>query len=98
MRIVAAGKNLAGSCKLDGQLNGARIEVDGIKVELLQIAAGPPLDILATIRKGFKTAVQPLRQIWDRTAQMAQHPADSREALRHAAEDQAGRGQGGIHK
>ncbi len=38
--IVAAGQNMPGACKIDTELQGQRIEIDGIEIKIFQVGAG----------------------------------------------------------
>src|ERR1041385_5572227 len=92
VRIVAAGKNLAGAGKAYGQFQSARIEVHGIEVKLFEIGTWRPRYVFAAVGKGFITTVKPLGQIWNSAAQVSKHPLDVGKALSYAAKNQAGGG------
>src|SRR5438034_565350 len=49
MRIVAAGEDVIGAGEVDGQPQRARVEVDRIVVELLQVRAGRAVDVYAAL-------------------------------------------------
>ena len=92
MRVVAAGKNMVCTGEANRQIYGARIEIHGVVKKLFQINAWRLRDVRSTIAERFVSAVQSFGKIWDRAAQMAQHPADIRKSLYDSAEDQPGGG------
>jgi len=68
----------------------ARLE--GLRLERASVAA----EVDAAFGEGLESAVQPLHEIGDRPAQVAQDPADAGEARHNAAEDEARRCQRGV--
>src|SRR5438552_10832142 len=49
MRIVAAGEDVIGAAEVDGQPQRARVEVDRVVVELLQVRTGRAVDVYAAL-------------------------------------------------
>src|SRR6185437_1301104 len=98
VRVVAAGEDLACAAEADSKLERAGIEVHGIEIKLFEIRAGRARDVFAAFGKGFKTAVEAFSQVWNGAAEMAEHPLDIGKSLRHAAEDEAGGGESGVHE
>lgn len=97
MGVVGAGEDVGGAGEVDGEADGARVEVHRVVVELLaQIGRRRARDMDAAVGEGAPAAVEPLRQIRNRAAQVSEHPANLREALDHAAEDESGSGQRGV--
>ena len=98
MWIIAAGKDLAGASEVDGQFERTGIEVNGIEVKLFEIGAGRARDVFAAIGKGFIAAVEALGEIRDGAAEVREDPFDVGKTLGHAAEDEAGGGERGVHE
>src|SRR5450759_2893189 len=96
--VVAAGDDVVDAGEIDGELAGLRAEVDGVEVELLEIAAGWARDVGAALAEGFKSAVETLGKIRDRAAEVAEGPLNAREAFGDSAEDEFGGGEGGVHQ
>ena len=96
--IVATGKDLADAGEADGQLERAWIEVNGIEIKLFEIGTGRARDVFATVGKGFIAAVEALGEIRDGAAEVREDPFDVGKTLNHAAEDEAGGGERGVHE
>ena len=93
MRIVAAGEHVVGAGEVDCELQCALIEVHRVVVELLQVRARFLLNIHAAVLERVEAAVEPLGEIRNRAAQMAERPANLRKPLGHAGEDERRRGE-----
>src|SRR5262249_2130234 len=64
-----------------------RIEVDRVVEEaIFQVLAGRLVDVLPALAEGGEPPVQPLSQVWNGSAQMAEHPPDAGKALDHAGD------------
>src|SRR5215831_13803904 len=98
VRVVAAGEDLRRAAEADGQLERAGVEVDGIEVKLFEIRAGRARDVLAAVGESFIAAVKALSNVRNGTAEVSEDPFDIGKALRDAAEDEAGRGERGVHE
>ena len=71
MRIVAARQDVIDAGEGDRQVEGARVEIHGVIVELLEVFAGVARDVGAAIVEGFEAAIQSFGEIRDRAAQVA---------------------------
>src|ERR1700688_1307724 len=98
VRVVAAGEEVVGAGESQGQLERAGIEVHRVEVEPLEDLAGRPSEMDAALAEGVEPAVEPLGQVGDGAAQVAQHPADAGEPFGDAAEHQLGRGERGVEQ
>src|SRR5882724_311656 len=96
--IVGAGKDLAGAGEADGQLKRAGIEVDSIVIKFFEIGAGRARDVFAAVGKSFIAAVEAFGEIRDGAAEVSEDPFDVGKALSHAAEDETGGGERGVHE
>src|SRR5436190_15588220 len=63
MRIVAAGQDVSGAGELDGQPQRARVEIDRVVIELLQVGAGRAVDVCAALAEGVESAVEALDEV-----------------------------------
>src|SRR5947209_3341340 len=86
MRVIAAGEDVIGAGELDSELQRPLIEVHGVVVEVLQVGAGLALNRRAAVLERVEAAIQTLREIRNRAAEVTERPADVREALGDAAE------------
>ena len=98
MRVVAAGKDLAGAGEADGQLERARIEVNGVKVKLLEVGGGRARDVFAAVGKSFIAAIETLSKVWDSATEVPEDPFYVGKTLSYATEDEAGGGERGVHE
>src|SRR5207248_8755413 len=89
MRIVAAGQDVIGAGEIDRQLQRADVEVHRVVVELAQVLARRTVDVRAALFECVKAAVEPLDEVRNRAAEVAERPLDVWEALDDAAEDEA---------
>src|SRR5262249_26571667 len=55
-------------------------------------------DVNAAFGEGFIAAVEAFGEVWDSAAEMAEHPLDIGKSFRHAAEDEGGGGERGVHE
>src|SRR5207249_5419116 len=93
-----ACQDVIGAGEIDGQLQCPDIEVDGVVIELSEVLAGWAIDVCTAFLEGVKSAIEPLDQIRNGAAEVAESPLDSGKPADHAAEDQAGGGQRGIER
>src|SRR6185503_3791042 len=85
--IVAAGENAVRARELDRELQRALREVHRVVPEVpLQVRGGRFIDLCAAFLERAEAAVQPFGEIGNRAAEVAEHPADPRVTLHHAAE------------
>src|SRR5207244_2668683 len=76
VRIVTARQDVMGPGKADGKFDGPWIEVDGVVIKLFQICAGRLWDVGATFAECFEAAIEPLNQIGNCAAEVAEDPTN----------------------
>src|SRR5579862_8227023 len=81
MAIIAACEHMVRARERYRHLQRVEVEVDRILVDPFQIFARRTLDIFPAFFERAISSIQPLRQVWNRTAQMRQNPGDLRELL-----------------
>src|SRR5213592_382870 len=74
MRIVAAGEDVIGAAEVDGQPQRARVEVDRVVVELLQVRTGRAVDVYAALGECVESAVEALDEVRNRAAEVSEQP------------------------
>ena len=93
MRVIAAGEDVIRAREIDRELERTLIEVDRVVVEPAEIRRRRPIDVRTAILERVKAAVEPLGEVRNRAAEMAERPSDLRKALDDAAEDERGGGE-----
>src|SRR5260370_6477331 len=89
--IVAAGQDVIRARNVDRQLQRVAVEIYRVVVELLQVFAWRPIDIRTAFLECVESAIEPLDEIWNRAAEMAEGPFDARETIDGSAEDKTRR-------
>src|SRR5581483_6131078 len=98
MRIVAAREDVVRSGELDGKPERVHVEVDRVEVEVAQICARRAIDVAPAVLEREKAAIQPLGEIGNRAAEVAERPADSRKPLEDSGKDQRRGGERGVEQ
>src|SRR4029453_4176556 len=84
--------------KIDGELNGRRVEVDRVIVKLLEIRAGRAWDVGTALAERFISTVEAFRKVRNSPAEVPEHPLNAGEALRDAAENEFSGSERGVHE
>src|SRR5690242_6739014 len=71
MRVIASRKDVTGAGELDCQPQRSGVEIYRVIIKPLQVNRGGLRDILAAFTKSVIAAIEALRQIRDRTAQVS---------------------------
>ena len=80
---------MIGAGEIDRQLQRADVEVHRVVVEVAQVLARRTVDVRAALFECVKAAVEPLDEVRNRAAEVAERPLDVGKALDDAAEDEA---------